>query len=394
MDNCRTLRNGVQSKLMATIGRDGVSLMTSQLYRAPADRAARGVRCLVCIAGLATVGLSVAPEGECGPPGPAVTSRVSRTRRLMGVPWRITVHAGSEADGETAIAAGFAEVARLERVLSDYDPDSELSRLSAASPTERPVAVGDDLWRVLERSVAIRDASGGGFDPTVGPLTTLWRQARRSGRLPVAAKLAAARGAVGPDTLQLVPAARAVLLTRPAMRLDLGGIGMGYAIDRALEVLGRHGIASAMIDASGDIAVSAAAPGTDGWRIAVAPLDPGGGGGAESSGTEPLRLCHAAVTTSGDARQGVEIDGRRYSHIVDPRTGLGVVGHAAVTVIARDCTTADALATAASVLGPERSAELIAGEPGCAARFVWLEAGQLRQFDTPRWPSLGCPDQR
>jgi thiamine biosynthesis lipoprotein len=138
------------------------------------------------------------------------------------------------------------------------------------------------------------------------------------------------------------------------MRLDLGGIGMGYAADRALEVLERHGIAAAMIDASGDVLVSGPPPGTAGWRIAVAPLGPGDAAGQ-------LVLVHTAVTTSGDAFQAVEIDGRRYSHIVDPRTGIGVAGPAAVTVVARDCATADAVATAASVLGPDRSAGLLAG---------------------------------
>ncbi|MEI6257067.1 MAG: FAD:protein FMN transferase [Planctomycetota bacterium] len=323
--------------------------------------------------------------------GPAPAARVSESMRLMGVPWTITVYADSEAAGRTAIAAGFAEAARLERVLSDYDPESELSRLSAQAPTSAPQPLSDDLWRVLEQSLAIRDATDGAFDPTVGPLTTLWRQARRSGRLPLPDKLAAAREAVGPETLRLVPEARAAMLTRPAMRLDLGGIGMGYTIARTLAVLGRQGIKAAMIDASGDIAVSAAPPGTSGWKIAVAALQPAGGAGAADGGGdgdgETLLLQDAAVTTSGDAFQAVEIAGRRYSHIVDPRTGLGVAGPAAVTVVAPDCTTADALATAASVLGPERFAAVIDGSPGRAARFVWQEDGRVKYAQTKHWPS-------
>ena len=305
----------------------------------------------------------------------------------MGVPWTITVHAESAAAGDAAIAAGFAEVARLERILSDYDPQSELSRLSGEASTATAQPVSDDLWQVLERAVEIRDATDGAFDPTVGPLTSLWRQARRSGRLPLPGKLAAAREAVGRETLRLVPDDRAVVLTRPAMRLDLGGIGMGYAVDRAVEVLNRHGITAAMIDASGDIAVTAAPPGSSGWRIAVAPLPAVGDGTAARDTGEHLLLTHAAVTTSGDAFQAVEIDGRRYSHIVDPRTGLGVAGPAAVTVVAPDCTTADALATAASVLGPEKAAAVIAGMPGCAARFVSMVDGQMQHSQTPRWPS-------
>ena len=378
----RTLRKGVQSNRIATIGLDDASLMTTGFYRAWAVNAALLVG---LVAGdrlpLAVTARAGQTEAECQ------TERVSQTERLMGVPWTITVHANTAAAGRTAIAAGFAEATRLEHILSDYDPESELSRLSALAPMADPKPVSTDLWRVLERAVAFRDATDGAFDPTVGPLTSLWRQARRTGRLPLPGKLAAAREAVGPAALRLEPEAEAVRLMRPAMRLDLGGIGMGYAVDRVLEVLDRHGIAAAMVDASGDVAVSAAPPGTAGWKIAVAPLR---AGIADDLGPDPgehLLLSHAAVTTSGDAFQAVEIDGRTYSHIVDPRTGLGVAGPAAVTVLARDCTTADAMATAASVLGPEQAAAVMARTPGCAARFVWMDGGEIRHTQTAGWPS-------
>jgi FAD:protein FMN transferase len=299
----------------------------------------------------------------------------------MGVPWTITVYA-SEAAAQAAIAAAFVEIARLEGILSDYDPDSELSQLSAASPTSGPVAVGDDLWRVLAMAVAWRDRSGGAFDPTIGPLTTLWRQARRSGVMPRADKLAAARQAVGPDRLVLDVDRMTVMLRERAMRLDLGGIGMGYAIDRGMDVLAMHGITSAMIDASGDIAVSGPPPGADAWTIEVdARVDEDG------AGREMLTLVNAAVTTSGDAFQAVEIDGTRYSHVVDPRTGLGVAGPAAVTVIAADCTTADAVATAASVLGAEAGLAFVETVPGAAARFVASSDGERREARSTRWPA-------
>jgi FAD:protein FMN transferase len=322
--------------------------------------------------------------GGCGRQEPASAgppARIRETRRLMGVPWTITVYA-SEAAAQAAIAAAFVEIARLEGILSDYDPDSELSQLSAASPTSGPVAVGDDLWRVLAMAVAWRDRSGGAFDPTIGPLTTLWRQARRSGVMPRANKLAAARQAVGPDRLVLDVDRMTVMLRERAMRLDLGGIGMGYAIDRGMDVLAMHGITSAMIDASGDIAVSGPPPGADAWTIEVdARVDEDG------AGREMLTLVNAAVTTSGDAFQAVEIDGTRYSHVVDPRTGLGVAGPAAVTVIAADCTTADAVATAASVLGAEAGLAFVEAVPGAAARFVSSSDGERREARSTRWPA-------
>jgi FAD:protein FMN transferase len=326
------------------------------------------------LVGLVAAGCST-PGDERG--GAEATLRLSETQRLMGVPWTVTIHDRDVSHGRAALAAAFAEIERLDRILSDYDPDSELARLSASAPTPAPVAVSEDLMRVLARAVEITADSGGAFDVTVGPLTTLWRQARRAERLPRPEKLAAAIAAVGPSGLVLDAERRRVELLREGMRLDLGGIGMGYAADRVLEVLARHGIRSALVDASGDVVASGAPPGTAGWRVRVAGLD-------ESAGT--LLLAGAAVTTSGDARQGVEIEGRRYSHIVDPRTGLGVEGPAAVTVIAPDGITADAVATAASVLGPKDGPALVARFSGCAARFEWLEGGTTRSLTTPGWP--------
>ena len=344
--------------------------MTTAVYRGLA-LAAAALGCTAC-------------DGGRADPAPAsgvatATVRVAETRPLMGVAWTITVHARDRDAGERAIAAGFAEARRLERILSDYDAASELSRLSAAAPTPRPLPVGEDLWNVLARADEFRTITGGAFDITVGPLTTLWRQSRRSGRLPRPDKLATARAAVGAGAIVLDHAARTVSLTRPGMRLDPGGIGMGYSVDRVLAVLADHGIGSAMVDASGDVAVSAAPPGTDGWRIRVEGM-PG------DTALDPLVLSHAAITTSGDARQFVEIEGRRFSHIVDPTTGLGIAGPAAVTVIAPDGTTADALATAASVLGHERGPTMIARVPRVSARFVWRDGETVRALVTPGWP--------
>jgi len=325
------------------------------------------------------IGVSQADEG---------LQRYAGTRRSMGVNWTVSVYVASRTIAEAAIGAALDEVVRLEQILSDYLPESELSQLSAAAPTSEPVAVSDDLWRVLTRAVALQDATGGAFDPTIGPLTTLWRRARRSGRLPAQHRLETARRAVGPAKLHLDPRRQAVALTAAGMRLDLGGIGMGYAIDRALVILQQRQITIAMIDASGDIGVIGQPPGTAGWRIEIDPLGRRGSG-AEGKMVSPplvLTLTNAAITTSGDAFQAVEIEGVRYSHIVDPRTGLGVIGSTGVTVIAADATTADALATTLSVLGPEAGLPLVEATPAAAARFVRLEDGQPVVTETRRWP--------
>jgi FAD:protein FMN transferase len=344
-------------------------------------------------AGLRLVVLVMLATGfGCSPPragsdAKGETIGLTASRRLMGVSWKVTVHAATHPQAEQAAEAALDEVARLEGILSDYDPQSECSRLSAAAPVRREVS--DDLWEVLAASRRFLEASEGGFDPAVGRLTALWRQSRKTGRLPREEKLEAALVTAGAGAVVLHETPRPegkplreVELPRAGTRLDFGGIGMGYAIDAAMRLLARRGITSAMVDASGDIAVSAAPPGRHAWRVAVAPLDPRDPEGPD----EFLDLVNAAVTTSGDASQAVEIDGVRYSHVVDPRTGLGVRGPTAVTVIAADATTADALATAASVLGPAEGLALIEKTPGTAARFVWLEGQTIMKKRSRRWP--------
>jgi thiamine biosynthesis lipoprotein len=149
------------------------------------------------------------------------------------------------------------------------------------------------------------------------------------------------------------------------MQLDLGGIAKGYAADEALKALRKHGITRALVAAGGDIRVSGPPPGAEGWSVAVAQLV-----GVEKTPPGKLILHDAAVSTSGDASQGVEIDGKRYSHIVDPRTGIGLVGRMGVTVVAPDGITADSLTKVVAVLGPTRGIPIILETPGVSARVV------------------------
>ena len=317
----------------------------------------------------------------------ASRSRYQGTRRCMGVAWTVTVYAETLPQAEKAITAALNEVSRLENVLSDYQPTSELCQLSDLAPTPFPKQVSPDLWEVLVQAVTWRDRSQGAFDPTVGVFTDLWRKARQTRQMPSIRQLAAARKASGFETLKIEDAHKVSLL-KPDMRLDLGGIGMGFAIDQALRVVQENGISVAMVDASGDIGVIGRPPDSGGWRIEIDAL----GRKTEKKKCGELypfviTLEDASVTTSGDAFQAIEIDGIRYSHIVDPRTGLGVVGSTGVTVIAPDATTADALATTLSVLGPQAGYEFVEQTPDCSARFVWHEDGKVRVRTSSQWSS-------
>jgi FAD:protein FMN transferase len=298
----------------------------------------------------------------------------------MGTDFRIVLYSADAEAANRAVAEAYSRVAALNRVMSDYDPMSELSLLSATAGGGKPQAISDDLWFVLDRAQRLAEASDGAFDVTVGPLTKMWRSARRTMAFPPEARMAEALAAVGFRNLRLDPAKKTAELLVPQMRLDLGGIAMGYAADEALKILKRHGLSRAMIDASGDIVCGDPPPEARGWKIGIAPL-------TESKGP-PSRfiwLANGALTTSGDAFQFVEIDGVRYSHIVDPKTGRGLTNRSSVTVTAADCITADSLATAVSVLGPERGLKLIARTPGAAALIVVREGDETKTYASPNF---------
>jgi thiamine biosynthesis lipoprotein len=337
---------------------------------------------LVLLASLeATAGGTLAADDD-------LLHRFARREVHMGVEFEVVVYAADETQATRVIDAAMARVAALDKSLSDYDPESELSHLSATtiasdlqtikqSPEFRAVKIGDDLWTVLEFSQKISQQSGGAFDVTVGPLTKLWRRARRQKALPERELFEPAKAAVGYQFLRLDAKKRTAQLLQPNMRLDLGGIAKGYAADEALAAIKKLGLPKALVRASGDIAAGDAPPGEAGWLIGIAPLDPG----------EPpsrfVRLANMAISTSGDSRQHLEIGGKRYSHILDPRTGLGVEGRSSVSVIAPTGIATDALATAASVLGPEKALELISKHEGAALLMVAEDAsGKLREVSS------------
>jgi thiamine biosynthesis lipoprotein len=297
----------------------------------------------------------------------------------MGTQFGIALYAPDEETARRAFEAGFARIGELDDRLSDYDATSELSRLSQASPTTEPVSLSDDLWKVLVASQEISRRSSGAFDVTVGPLTQLWRRARRQKELPDEDRLRAALEAVGYQHLRLNAANQTAELLKPKMRLDLGGIAKGFACDEALRAMAKHGVTRALVNGGGGLSLGDSPPGEKGWKVGVAPLE------AEAEPSRVLLLANCGIATSGDAWQFVEIGGIRYSHIVDPRTGLGLTTRSSVTVVAPNGALADGLATAASVLGPETGLQLVEETPGAAALFVWTENGEVKTAETSRF---------
>jgi FAD:protein FMN transferase len=314
--------------------------------------------------------------------------RFEFTRVEMGMPFTIVLHAANTNQAERAATAAFDRVRALNAIFSDYEDDSELTQLSRSSGKNQSVPLSPELWDILERAQDLAERTQGAFDVTVGPYVSLWRRARRQREMPRPDLMQIARERVGYAHLHLDPVHRTALLAVPRMRLDLGGIAKGYALDEALRVLDRHGFPRALVSGGGDIVAGDPPPGHQGWRIALTPLDD-----PENRPAEQLLVSRRAVATSGDLFQYVEIEGRRYSHIVDPRTGLGLTQRRLVTVIATDSTTADSLATSLSVLGPEAGLNLAAQFPGVEARILQLVHGEIQTHATrgfSRW--IAPPD--
>lgn len=308
--------------------------------------------------------------------------RFEFTQTEMAVPIRIVLYAPDNATAKAATQAAFRRFHELNACLSDYEPESELRRLCNTSGEGKVVPVSKDLWRVLERAQKLSAESEGAFDVTVGPLVRLWRSARRTKELPSPASLAAARLKVGDHLLRLDSARRTVELLAPKMRLDLGAIGKGYAVDEALAAMRQCGVTRVMIDAGGNIGLGDAPPDKNGWRIGVAPPV------IHSPPREYLLLSNAAVSTSGDLWQYAVISGVRYSHLIDPRTGMALTDHSQVTVVAPDGLTADGLSSAVAVLGPRKGLPLIERTPGACAFIVRGTNGGQETHRSAKWNSL------
>ncbi|MGE5194029.1 MAG: FAD:protein FMN transferase [Deltaproteobacteria bacterium] len=304
--------------------------------------------------------------------------RFEFTQIQMGMPFRIVLYAPDADSANAAARAAYGRIRQLNAIMSDYEPDSELMRLCRTAGTGKAVPVSPDLLAVLSHSLALSKKSDGAFDVTVGPFVRLWRKSRRTKTFPTHEELAAAREVVGYRYIRIDETAGTVELLKKGMQLDLGGVAVGYAIDDVLRLLRARGVTSALIDGSGDIGVSDAPPGTAGWRIGIAPLD------ADREPSRFVILKNAAVTTSGDAFQFVEFDGKRYSHIVDPKTGLGLVDRSSVTLLARNCTIADSYTKAVAVLGPARGLKLIDETPAAAAIIVRAPGGKVETYESQR----------
>ncbi|MDR0336197.1 MAG: FAD:protein FMN transferase [Planctomycetaceae bacterium] len=306
----------------------------------------------------------------------SVAERFEFEETHMGVPVRIILYAESTELAQKATKDAFECFRVLNKIMSDYDSESELAELCAKFDSSIPnppesVAVSDDLFAVLKSAKYFSNISDGAFDITVAPFVRLWRRSRRQKELPKQRYLNQARELVGNYLWTLDELTHRVQILKSGVKFDLGGIAKGYAIDRAFEAIQKHGLATILIDAGGDIRVGKSPSG--GWKINL-------------NGNETIPMEQIAIATSGDRFQFVEIRGVTYSHIIDPKTGLGLTTPCTVHVTAPTATEADALASAVAVMQPEQAIALIETLDNVSAKIVLYQKSQT--FQSSNWKDI------
>jgi thiamine biosynthesis lipoprotein len=289
---------------------------------------------------------------------------------VMGTFTHVVVVADDSATAKKCVAAALEEINRIDELMSDFKSNSDIGRANAEA-ARHPVQVSESTYEVLRKSVEFSQLTDGAFDVTVGPLVDLFRTAKKTGAAPSEEQVAQARTKVGFEKLELDDQNRTVRFSVEGMRLDLGAIAKGYAVDKAAEAAQRCGAIGAMVDIGGNIRCIGSPPkGRDHWLIGV--QDPNsavegvGGGGLLFT----LKITNASMATSGDYQQFALIEGRRYSHILDPHTGISAEGLSSVTIITDNATDADALSTAVSVMGRQKGLVLIEKFPGTEAILI------------------------
>jgi FAD:protein FMN transferase len=284
-------------------------------------------------------------------PGPEFYN--SGFKELMGTFVQVTVAAGNPQQGQEYIDAAFEQMMLINRQMNDRDPNSPISQLSLTAYLQ-PAAVSPQLFEVIETSIRYSKLSDGAFDITIGPETQLWRKMAQTGQKPSEQELAQAKAKVGWEKLTLDKANHSIQLAVEGMKLDVGAIAKGYAVDLAVKTLKEKGVVSGMVDIGGNVRCFGQGPGKSGsWLIGL--QDPR----REEDILMKLRLNDMAVSTSGDYRRVVVIDKQPYSHILNPKSAESVKELASVTIIAPTAMDADALSTTVSVLGKEKGLVLI-----------------------------------
>ena len=264
----------------------------------------------------------------------------------MGTMFRIILYANDSLSASYATNKAFSHLDELNLILSDYREDSEINTLCRTSGKNKYIKVSNDLWAILQESVKAAKLSKGYFDVTIGPMTQLWRRMKRQKQLPSQQQIEEARAKVGIEYISFNADDQSVMLKKQGMRIDFGGIGKGFTEDEMMKVLQQNGINSAMIEAGGNIVVSdSPVDFPQGWKIFIKDKN--------------YFLKNCGISTSGDLYQSVEIEGKKYAHILDPKIGIGFTEPRHISVIAKDGTSSDWLSTALCLMDKKDGRNLV-----------------------------------
>lgn len=304
--------------------------------------------------------------------------------RHMGSQVQIMLYAASETEAETAANSAFERIEEINQSMSDYIEESELNRLSRLSGSGEWMKISPSFFEVLKESVRMSQKSDGLFDVTIGPMTHTWRYVRRlpDPELPDEDEIKSMQERVGYHHIELDEENGSARLMADSMQLDFGGIAKGYAAEEAVRVIKSSGIHSVLVDAGGDISAGDPPPGRSAWDVAVPKS-----GLSETPDYITLRLSGKTLTTSGDMYQFVEIDGTRYSHIINPKTGIGSTDQIQATVISSNGMYADAFASVLTLMEPDDGIELIEQLIDTEAILFMEVSGEIRE-----WHTSGIPD--
>ena len=308
-------------------------------------------------------------KGEGG--GFSEVKLIKQTRMMMGTFAEVSIYSHDEKTAGKAIEGALDEMERMDRIMSNYKNDSELSKVNKKA-AKSPVPCNTELLDVIEQSQYYSELSGGAFDITVSPIVALWGFFREKGHVPPDKEIEKLLPAVSYKNIVVKKNAETkksgtVFFKDIKTQIDLGAIGKGYAVDKALEIIKKCGVDNGCINLGGNIYVLGTPPGKNAWKIGVQhPRNSG-----EILGY--LELKNEATATSGDYERFFEFNGKRYSHIINPQTGRPVSGTIATTIVAPTGTEVDALSTSVFVLGHEKGMELIKRIPNAEAMIAYEE---------------------
>jgi len=302
----------------------------------------------------------------------------------MGSPFNLILVANDSSKASIIARDCFRLIDSLSQIFSDYDSSSEVSKINALAGI-RPVGMSPAMLDLILQSKLAYRKSHGAYDISIGPLSLLWRKARKNKEFPPASSIDAARKLVGFNWIQIDRKASTIYLSKKGMRLDFGGIAKGYITQWVIDYLKNRGIREALADAGGDISMSGAPLNSKGWLVGVNIPET-----TDDLLNQQLQLANISVATSGDAYQYLEKNGVKYSHIINPKTGHGVSWLRNVTVIAPQGATADWLATACSIL-PLEEAKKLALTNQAQLLITTLQNRKIKYYSTPSFKKYWRP---